>query len=276
MTTSNKLSVSTAPAAVITGKPYYDLPGTIAFMHRLFRNGLVDGFEFQNLAEWNAANPPRTDTGRHNAWRDSSKYTTDEISLLLKESNLPVFSIHANRDVGVFLCSKEEKDITYGRQLIHESMSLATQVNAPVCVFHIWDTMSESFDLDLLKHTIDEISPQYPGVIMAIENVPTRLPGFTPFTLAREFDWVTLDIKWAAFYDEFEKFESIRDQIVNIHLRGNLSKNRWVLPDSPFTFYDALNTIRSDWHYTGLITMEPGDLKQARYSDFEQAMASLR
>lgn len=277
MSTANLLAISTAPATIIIGKPYYDLSGTIALMRQLFQKDLVDGLEFQNLAEWDATSPPQADAERYlGAWHDSPKYTTGEIGVRLNESSLPILSIHANRDIGVCLCSSKKQDINRGRRLIHESMSLAEQVGAPICVFHMWDTLSQSFDLDFLIDTVTEICPQYHSVKMAIENVPTHLLGFTPFALAKEFEWVTLDLKWAAMYDELEKFATIKEQIVNIHLRGNLEVGRWVLPNAPFHFYDALNAIRNDWRYTGLITMEPGSMHQAQFRDFELAMASLR
>lgn len=277
MNTVNSIAISTAPTNAIVKKQYYDLIGTITLMNRLFQNGLVDGFEFQNLSEWDITNPPRTDAERYlEAWHDSSKYTIDEIGVLLEKTDLPILSIHANRDVGVYLCSQEEKDINRGRQLIHESMSLAEQVDASICVFHLWDTRRESLDLDFLKQTVAEISSQYPCVKMTIENVPTHIPGFTPFTLVKDFEWVTLDLKWAAKYDELERFIAIKEQIVNIHLRGQLNGGRWVLPEAPFRFYDALYTIRKEWQYSGLITMEPDSLNKVKFSEFELAMASLR
>ena len=52
-----RISLSIAPAVQVIGKPYYDLTGSIELMHRLWPAGVVDGFEFQNLAEWDASGP---------------------------------------------------------------------------------------------------------------------------------------------------------------------------------------------------------------------------
>jgi sugar phosphate isomerase/epimerase len=277
VSTTNLLAISIAPAIAIVRKRYYDLPGTIAFMQQLLQEGVVDGFEFQNLAEWDATNPPRDEAERRvDAWQDSARYTVDEICTRLQETGLPIFSIHANRDVGICLCSQGEQDVQRGRQLIEESLSLAERVSAQVCVFHLWDTWKESFDPDFLKGIVAEISPHFPSVRMAVENVPTHLPGFTPFELAKEFSWVTLDLKWVSLYDELEEFEAIKERIVNVHLRGQLQGNKWVLPNAPFQFYEVLNKIRNKWRYSGLITMEPDGLHQASLDDFELAMATLR
>lgn len=277
MSTGSLLAISIAPATAVVQKRYYDLPGTIAFMRQLLQEGVVDGFEFQNLAEWDAAHPPRDEAERRlDAWHDSARYTVGEIGSRLQETGLPILSIHANRDVGICLCSQEERDIDRGRQLIEESLSLADQVGAPVCVFHLWDTWKETFDPDFVKGIVEEISSRFPEVRMAIENVPTHLPGWTPFALAKEFDGVTLDLKWAALYDELEAFEAIKERIVNIHLRGHLQGDKWMLPNAPFEFYEAFNTIRNKWRYSGLITMEPDGLRQVSVVGFELAMASLR
>ena len=52
------LFISIAPTTPVIGKRCYDLPGTIELMQRLWQEAVVDGFEFQNLAEWDAAGPP--------------------------------------------------------------------------------------------------------------------------------------------------------------------------------------------------------------------------
>jgi len=75
----NPISISTAPINRLIGKPYYDLHSTIEVMQRLWQESVVDGFEFQNLAEWDRENPPRDDDEQGNrlaAWTESLKYTT--------------------------------------------------------------------------------------------------------------------------------------------------------------------------------------------------------
>jgi hypothetical protein len=246
-------------------------------MGRLWEASAVDGFEFQNLAEWADENPPRDERGRRlAAWQESQKYTIDEIAALLGETGLPILSVHANRDVGVCLCSGVGQEIDAGKRLLHESLSLAERVGAPVCVFHLWDTWQEAFDPGLLQEVLREIANQYPRVRAAVENVPTHLAGLTPFELVRWYEWLTLDLRWAGMYDELDQFESVKERIANVHLRGRLEGGQWVLDNAPFGFYEALGIIRNRWGYSGLLTVEPGGLRAGSWEGLVAAMSSLR
>ncbi len=269
------LSISASPATKVISKPYYDLPSTVKVMKCLLQESTVDGFEVQNLAEWNKENPPRDDVAGHRyaSWEKSPKYTHEEVAALLEK--LPVLSIHANRDVGICLCSEKESEITKGKTLIHESLSLAEKVGASVCVFHLWDTRKPEFDIKFPKSVLNEIAPSY-TVRASVENVPVQLEGFTPFDLVEGSEWVTLDIRWAALYHELEKFESIKDTIVNVHLRGDLEGTKWVLRNAPFGFYEALITLKN-WGYSGLFTMEPeGGIHEYSWEDLVAALFTLR
>jgi hypothetical protein len=274
--TRKLLSISIAPTTPIVGKRYYDLPGTIDLMHRLWQESVVDGFEFQNLAEWDAAGPPRDEANRRlAAWEDSQHYTTNGLASLLRATGLPIYSIHANRDVGICLCSGDEKDLIRGRRLMHESLSLAEKVGAPVCVFHLWDTWREAFDPAALHRILGEVATHHPGVKAAVENVPTQLAGATPFDLVQQFDWITLDLQWAAMYDELDRFELVMDRVVNVHLRGRLEGKTWRLDGASFGFYEALRILMREWGFCGLLTMEPNGLRDGDLERFVAAMASL-
>lgn len=274
---SNPISISVAPTTRAIGKRYFDLAGTIELMSLLWQASAIDGFEFQNLAEWDAKNPPRDEREkRFAAWSESQKHTADEIATLLQEAGLPILSVHANRDVGICLCSRQERDIHQGQRLIHESLLLAEKVGAPQCVFHLWDTWKEDFDPGFLQDVLCEIAPQYPGVRASVENVPNHLAGATPFELVKQFEWITLDLQWAALYDELDRFESVKDRITNVHLRGRLEGRKWVLDDAPFGFYEALDTIRDKWGYSGPLTMEPSGLRDGDWGKLLAAMSTLR
>lgn len=273
----NPISISIAPTTEVIQKRYYDLPGTIELMRLLWQEAVVDGFEFQNLAEWDEAEPPRDEReSRLAAWSESQRHSIAEIAGLLQETGLPILSVHANRDIGVYLCSGQEEGVESGKRLIHESLSLAEKVGAPVCVFHLWDTWREAFDQRMLQSMLRETATQYPRVKASVENVPTHLAGFTPFKLVRWFEWITLDLQWAALYDELDEFESVKEQITNVHLRGRLEGSEWVLDNAPFTFYEALDTIRSEWGYSGLLTMEPSGLRDRDWESLVAAMSTLR
>jgi len=245
-------------------------------MRRLWQTSVVQGFEFQNLAEWDAAHPPRDEAARRlAAWEDSERHTVDEIAAWLRKTGLPILSVHANRDVGFCLCRGGLHDLRRGQQLIHQSLSLAEEVGAPVCVFHLWDTRMETFDPGLLHDALHEAAAQHPSVKAAVENIPTRLPGHTPFELVRQFEWITLDLQWAAMYDELDRFAIVEERIANVHLRGRLRGGEWLLDDAPFGFYEALDMIRNEWHHSSILTMEPSGLRQGDWDCLVAAMRSL-
>jgi sugar phosphate isomerase/epimerase len=182
----------------------------------------------------------------------------------------------ADRDVGICLCSGQEREIGEGKRLIREALSLAEKVGASVCVFHLWDTWKNAFDPSFLQDALQEVVIRHPCVKASVENVPTQLAGFTPFDLVRRFEWITLDLRWAAMYDELDRFEAVKGRIANVHLRGRLGGSKWVLDDAPFGLYEALDTIRGRWGYSGLLTMEPGGLHDGDWESLVAAMSSLR
>ncbi|MFX0078144.1 MAG: sugar phosphate isomerase/epimerase family protein [Candidatus Hermodarchaeota archaeon] len=276
----NLLSITTPPLAVLIGQRGFQLNAILEVMYRMRKESLVDGFEFQNLAEWDVSGPPRDKAQfqvRLKVWEYCEKYSVDELVVMLKESNLPILSVHANRDVGIHLCSDIRREIQRGKQLIYDSLNLAQQVGAQICVFHLWDTWKQRIDPTFLKRTLVTIADEYPKVKAAVENVPINLPNHTPFDVVKEFDWITLDLRWAGMYNELDKFEDIRDRIVNVHLRGRLESEKWEIYHAPFTFYEVVKKIKEEWDYSGLLTVEPeGGLKRAKWTDFSAAMTSLR
>jgi len=272
----NRISLSTAPSVQALGKEYYDLSSTLELMERLRVGSVVDSFEFQVLEEWDAIHPPREQAAdRILAWNASRKYTREQIAALLKTGEYPILSLHAYRDIGIYLCSDQEEDVSRGKELFHQSLSLAQEIGATVCVFHMWDTWRTKLDWVCLYEILQEIASCYPSVKAAVENIPTQVPGATPFQLVQHFPWITLDLQWAAMYHELAKFESLQARIVNVHLRGRLAGGRWILKDAPFGFYQALDTIRSQWGYSGPLTMEPSGLKAGDWDALMAAMLSL-
>ena len=273
---ANLISVSSAPIAGYGDKEYYDLLGTLEVMRTIFRESVVDGFELQLEPEWNIENPPLTDTILAD-WTKTPKYSAEEIVALVAKAKLPILSVHASRDVGNYLCSNREKDWERGRRVIHEALSTAEGLDSKVCVFHLWDTWKTDFDIHHVKRVFLDTVSQFPKVKASVENVPTHLEGFTPFELVRSFDFVTLDLRWAALYGELDSFESIVNNIVNVHMRGKLQGDRWFMDRSSFSFYEALDKIRRKWKYTGLLTMEPeGMINASLMEDFLKTMHSLR
>ncbi|HOJ12475.1 MAG TPA: hypothetical protein PK733_18075 [Clostridiales bacterium] len=273
---SNLISLSIAPAIAAVGKQYCDLFGSIELMKDIEHRCIIDGFEFQMLEEWDESTPPMDRQDRRlDVWLNSCKHSVHKIISLIKETSLRILSVHAKRDIGIYLCSNKLSDVEEGKRLINEALRFASEINSPICVFHLWDTWKENFDIDFLNEVFSKISLEYPNVKASIENVPTHLKGYTPYDLAKQFQWITLDLQWAALYNEFEKFIELKDRIVNIHLRGELESSRWVMKDYQFDFYEVLNTIIENWNYRGLLTMEPTKLKEGHLNELITAMTSL-
>jgi len=272
----NLISVSTAPIAKLGNKEYYDLLGTLEVMKRVFERSAVDGFELQLEPEWDTENPPLTDPELAD-WTKTPKYTAKEILAIVKRQKLPILSVHASRDIGTYLCSNQKDHVEKGKRAIQDSLFLATELGTDVCVFHLWDTWKTKFNINHLAKTLSEIAAQYPKVKASAENIPTHLKGQTPFSLVKSFKNITLDLRWAALYDELNAFESVTDRIANIHLRGTLKGERWVLNNSSFSFYEALETIKNKWKYQGPLTVEPeGGTTSPNFENFLEAMKSLR
>jgi hypothetical protein len=272
----NLISVSSAPIAGFGDKEYYNLLGTIEVMKRVSGEGVVDGFELQLEPEWDCENAPLTDADWAD-WTKTPKFTAEEVVELIKSEGLPILSVHASRDVGSYLCSEKERDWEKGKGVVYDALSVAEMLAAKICVFHLWDTWKSSFDLHNVENIFLKTAERFPKVKASVENIPTHLEGYSPFMLVRSFEHVTLDLRWASMYNELDAFESIIGGVVNVHLRGSLKRSKWVLERSNFDFYEALNKIRNDWKYSGLLTVEPeGRIDGSLYRSFLQAMRSLK
>jgi len=276
----NSLSFSTSPLTRISNGKYYDLESTFKVMEKLWIFSVIHGFEFQHLAEWDGMSPPRDNDPRYDrygAWKKSDKYTTEEIAEKINLLRIPILSIHGNRDIGVLLCSDKKVDIKRAERLIIDAINLAKKVSAKICVFHLWDTNNENFDPLYQKEIINKIANNFHRIQLSVENIPTQLTDFTPFELVKMHNWVTLDLRWAGLYDELKKFSTLKDKIVNVHIRGELVETEWRLKESPFTVYEALDIIINKWNYKGLLTFEPeGGLYGASWENLIAAIESIR
>ena len=255
---ANPISLSVAPCVKVVGGSGYRLQDSLRFMEWALAEPRVDAFEFQNLAEWDPRTAP-LDEGekRFAAWTRAEKHSIEELSVLLIAADLPILSVHANRDVGVSLCSGDGVQVERGGTLIRESLSLAKAVGAPICVFHLWDTWRESFDVRVLEDALRESAAAFPDVTASVENVPTHLDGQTPFSLVDRFEWITLDLRWATLYDEFERFRTCVDRLANVHVRLDVRAGIPEQSDGSHAVLDTVGRLVHDWGYAGPLTLEP-------------------
>lgn len=273
---ANLISVSSAPVAGFGNKEYYDLAGTLEVLRSVFKSSVVDGFELQLEPEWDSETSPLTDADWAD-WKNTPKFTAEEIITVLKEARLPILSVHASRDVGSYLCSEQSKHHQKGRRIMRDALSIAEELGASVCVFHLWDTWKTNFNVERVGETLRDCADEFPNIKASVENIPTHMHGSTPFELVKGFRYVTLDLRWAALYGELDKFEEIIRNVVNVHLRGRLEANEWVMERSSFGFYEALSKISCDWKYGGLLTVEPeGKIDGSMYENFIEAMRFLK
>ena len=272
-----QLSISTVPLATYMHRKYYDLGATLYVMRLLGREGVVDGFELELLAEWNVGFAPvdrDTKYDRRFEWEASRKYEVSEIVSLIRRHDVPVLSVHANRDIGMLLCSGAAESVDRGRMLMDRAMTLARDVGAGACVFHLWDPWTETVDFDLLAEIVAEQSLGFPEVRAAVENIPVLRRDLTPFAVLGRFPWITLDLKWADMYGELDRFRDQVHRIANVHLHGALMGRRWVLKDSALDFPAVLQTLLYDWGYGGPVTLE----SEAGYDDllWAELVAGIR
>jgi sugar phosphate isomerase/epimerase len=212
----------------------------------------VDGFEFVLLPEWDSENPPLTPS---DAPQECEKHSVEELVQALQIRNFPVLSVHANRDVGNYLCSEDAEKVRKGIRLVQECLDFARRVNSRVCVFHFWDTCKELFDLNSLVNLYEKFRNAYPAFELSIENVPTRYVGKTPFQIMRDFKHKTLDLKWASLYNEFDSFVKIIEQVDNVHIQGKYQDGRLVSNVGKLDYEQALKKIK-EAGYSGVFTVE--------------------
>jgi hypothetical protein len=261
-------------------RKYYDLGATLYVMRTLVQEGAVDGFEFELLAEWNPDWPPidkDTRFDRRFEWENSRKYDVSRLATLIEKAEVPVFSIHANRDIGMLLCSGQPELVDRGRTLIEQALALARRVKARVCVFHLWDAWTTNVDFAGLHRLIDDETSAFPGIKIAVENIPTYDTSLTPFSVVRDFPWITLDLKWATLYHEFERFQDVRQKIANIHFHGNLRGGRWVLNEMDRDCPAVYREVVQDWDYRDLITLEAEeDFSDLLWNELISGISSVR
>jgi sugar phosphate isomerase/epimerase len=250
--TMNIVSMSTGCLPRLEGSQFYELSSVVRMMKQFLKNSEVDGFEFVLLPEWGFENPPLTPTS---APLDCEKHSVNDIIEELHTYNFPIISVHANRDIGNYLCSEKAEEINKGIGLVEECLSFTKKVNSRICVFHFWDTWKKSLDLACLQALYQKFEGMFPEIEISVENIPTKCEGKTPFQLVRSFRHKTLDLKWASLFDEFDAFVEIIQQVDNVHIQGKYQDGNLVPSVGNLDYERALKCIR-EAGYSGAFTIE--------------------
>lgn len=248
----NKVSISTGCLPRLEGRQFYELESVLRMMRRLSKESRVDGFEFVLLPEWDREGPPVTPTS---APPDCEKHATDGLARTLKTQGFPIVSVHANRDIGSYLCSDDVGEASRGVKVADECLSFAKTVGSEICVFHFWDTWKLTFDLAGLEAICRKLQTTHPEVELSVENVSTRYMRRTPFQIMHGFKHKTLDLKWASLYDEFKAFTEHSTDIDNVHVQGKLQARKLVPTAGHLDFENALATLKRKG-YRGPFTIE--------------------
>lgn len=266
----NALSLSTGWLPRLERRPYYELSSVLKIMNRFSKEKIVDGFEFGLLPEWDSENLPLTPT---EAPSTCEKHSLKEILEVLLKENLKILTVHASRDVGAYLCSEKADDRAKGERLANDTATFAGSLGAAVCVFHFWHPWKEAQDLPYLENVCGSIQEKHQDIDVSIENIPTVDRDMTPFRMMQGFRHMTLDLKWASMFGEFDKFAQSLKRIDNVHIQGRYQKGFLVPTVGALDYGDALKRIRAGG-YQGFYTVELEG--NAEYEDMLLCFSKIR
>ena len=246
------IALSTGWLPRLEDRPYYDLSSVFNVMNRFSREHVIDGFEFGLLPEWDSRNPPLTPS---QAPLTCEKHGLQEILDLFNKKDFAVLTVHASRDVGAYLCSESMLEYAKGVRLVNDSLEFCHAVGSGVCVFHFWDPWKQTFDVARLHNAYGECVQSVSDVELSIENVPTVLEGMSPFRLTEGFGHVTLDLKWASMFGEFDSFLDVIDKVDNVHVQGKYRNGSFAPTVGSLDYHTALKRLVGVG-YRGIFTLE--------------------
>lgn len=255
------LSVSTSPlnSHMEIQTPYFDLQSTVEVMDKALSDCGIDGFEVQLMEDWNKKNPPLSYNHEKKIanWKKAPDYSVDDIVNMLLPLRDSILTIHANKDIGILLCSENEKEVGIGVHLLHEALAISQRLQVKHCVVHLWDYWKERFDFPRVCRLIEKIASEK----VCVENIPTHYMGKKPYQMLTDFESITLDVKFAYMFDEITAYERLSSRIRNVHLSGHLSDGVWNIQRVPeknigSTLEEVITYLIGSWGYQGLFTVE--------------------
>ncbi|MBS3790967.1 MAG: hypothetical protein KGY66_08665, partial [Candidatus Thermoplasmatota archaeon] len=134
--------VSSTVLPIAIGKSFTDYKSIPEAFEKLD----VSGLEFKFLPEWSTDRPPLGRTAAD--WENCPKPSYEDLTEILEE--IPVPTVHINRDMGDMLCSEDEDMVERGRNTLVNNLATAEKIGSDVAVIHLWDTRAEHLDLEEL------------------------------------------------------------------------------------------------------------------------------
>jgi len=246
--------------------------------------------------DWRPDIEPRTK--QPDPWQASAKWNADDLALELERRLARVggrvLSVHANRDLGIFLGADESEDRRVGEALLRENCELARRLGARLIVIHAWDTWATSYDPAPTSRHINAVANAYPEITLTVENIPVSAHEWSQAELFGRFARLldtsvgfTLDLSWSSLYDNLEELIYLLPRVRNVHVQGRISRTgrgSGMTADIPgeLRLEPRAGELDIDWAiqklldagYTGQWTLE---LNRARsLDDFRLALAYLR
>lgn len=276
---------STATVARGLGGRSHSLVDTLAALGAI----PADAFELVLLPEWAADVSPPLVAPR--TWaEDHQEPPEDRCSLAelltrVRSAGVAVTSVHAHRDLGVFLCSADRADRAGAAKLLAHTVDAARALGATMVIVHGWDTYAERLDLSRPLAVLEEAAgrraagPGVHSVLLAVENIPIRDPDWcqeeaVAYLLERLPDLrFCLDLSWASLYDNLEPLLEYAPRLANVHVQGRLEGTVLRPREGRLDLRAAIQAVRAAG-YAGPYTLElnrPPDL-----AAFGRALAFIR
>lgn len=258
------IACSTATLPYAINKDIRDPYIQLMLAKEIYDYGLIEGFELVLLPDWNEEWEPLLPVNKGEQYLVS----LDMLADLWLESELPVLSIHANRDLGMLIATKED----LVQKAIADTIKLAKKLKAQQIVLHPWNTYSKTIPIEDIAEFLKGFDK-----MISLENIPTS-SKHTPIEILRELgDRIdlpyTIDLSWLSMYDDWQKFNLAISSISNIHMQGALINKRLIPRQGNLNLETVLKELINRG-YDGQITLElnrPKDLK-----DFYKALMLIK
>ncbi len=220
-------STGTMPDAL--GRRYHDLEAACAMAASI----PVRAVELVLHPDWRPNIAPRSDQPDPPACSPfySTRRLIERMDRLRREGGPRVRSVHANRDLGIFLGSPDPSDRRIGEDILVKAVKVAGGCAAKIVVVHLWDSWAGDTYIREAAAVLEDVSSVDSSVGISVENIPLNSPVRSQFATMQLLDRMlpehigfTLDLSWSSMYDNFREMVRLLPRLTNVHVQGRL---RW-------------------------------------------------
>ncbi len=147
----------------------------------------------------------------------------------MERTKTRIQSVHAYRDLGVFLSAPEAGSRALGKRLLEQTILAAKYLRADQVVLHGWNTWSPDLCLEEAVTIIGAMAKAHPDIHLSLENIPVSARDWSQFRLLA---WMlnrpdsrvgfTLDLSWSSLYDNFSCLLEFLPYLTNVHVQAEL------------------------------------------------------